>query len=155
MSEKFHIPSLPLLPLVRASVLAVVALAAVAAAGLWLSGYPAMIPTMLASVGVAMAAAGAALVPLAWTGGGAAERVIGGCMMMMLTRMVLTLLGTAALVGLAGADLKPVAGWTLAAYLLLLAVEVKAVVSRLNQAEAEMAADEPRQRASLSKESAA
>lgn len=146
MSEEFHISPLPLLPIVRLSAIAVGAAVLAGTAGLLATGHGAALPVMLASFGVVWAAALLALLPLAWANQAPTDRLIGGCMLMMITRMNLTFGGAAVLV-LAGVSLQAALVWVLPAYLLLLVVEVAAVVKRLSM--------QQRERAILSKESAA
>ncbi|MEX2673616.1 MAG: hypothetical protein WD294_16070 [Phycisphaeraceae bacterium] len=101
---------------------------------------------MLAGLGVALAAALGALLPLVWANRRPDDRLVGGLMLMMLVRMLLTFKAAAALV-LLGLNTEAVLVWVLLSYLLLLVVEVTAIAKRLLADEIE--------RSVLTKESAA
>lgn len=118
-------------PAVRAglTLIGATAIGAGLATGVLLAiGHPGHIPIALATAGVCLVAALAALEPVRRAGRVSLERTPPAALAGIGIRLAITLLGAIALIYGLGFEQKPTVMWTLGFYLLLLMVEVRLLV---------------------------
>lgn len=125
--EKFHIPAFPLLRTAVSLTALVLAVAGAAVIALSKMGHGQMIPLILSTAGICLAAALVSLTPVWMVGRATADALPGAFMVSILLRLTLTL-GGAVLLSDIGFDRQALAVAIVGWYVLLLVAEVAVFV---------------------------